>query len=147
MKKKSGRITLRVDPALHRELAVIADRLGLELNELLVKMIDDALPTYRAQATEREFHETLAVLPGGKSPLVKIAMDAGRWLQDTDRVQAMVKAVAPLHNPKEETLAAILAAALHELQKEDEMRAMEKAIADFYESVAPPDEDLPEGLQ
>ncbi len=56
--KKSGRITLRVPPELHAEIAVVAEMACLDLNGLLLSMIREALPAWRARV-QRAAEETL----------------------------------------------------------------------------------------
>lgn len=48
--KRSGRITLRVPPTLHDELAHVADRLGLDINGLINLMIRRSFDGYRLEA-------------------------------------------------------------------------------------------------
>src|SRR5262245_57859928 len=144
MAKKSGRITLRVEPAVHAELAEVAGKLDMELNELLVQLIQEGLPAYRARATQKQFEETLRPLPGDKGPLVQVAVDAGRGKKGSKRIEAMIAAVEPKRKPEDGLLAAILAAALHELEKEDELKEMEEAIKRYYEREGrePPEGEL-----
>src|SRR4051794_2947009 len=48
--KKSGRITLRVDPAVHQELSDVTQDLGLDVNGLLNLLIRRALGEAAAEA-------------------------------------------------------------------------------------------------
>jgi hypothetical protein len=47
---KSGRITLRVKPGIHQELAETADGLGIDINGLLNLMIHRFLPVFSIMA-------------------------------------------------------------------------------------------------
>ena len=53
-KKRSGRITLRMGPALHAELAELAPRLGTDLNGLINLLVREGLPAKRALVEEVE---------------------------------------------------------------------------------------------
>src|SRR5262249_42726878 len=135
---------------LHSELAAIAGKLDMELTAMIKSMIDEALPTYRARATQKEFEEVAVPLPGGESPLVKVALDAGRAIDSRNhksnpskRINAMIAAGRPHQKREHGVLAAILWAALHQLQKEDEVAEMKAAIDDYYEHEKPPDEPPP----
>ncbi len=50
MAKKSGRLTLRITPELHEELASISDGLGIDINGLVNLMIRDSYSVYASQA-------------------------------------------------------------------------------------------------
>src|SRR5690349_21058814 len=50
MAKQSGRITLRVTPEVHQELADIAEGLGLDINGVLNLMIRDSYSAYKSKA-------------------------------------------------------------------------------------------------
>jgi hypothetical protein len=62
--KKSGRITLRMPPALHAELAEVADTLGLDMNALINLMIRRSFDPYRleAAAIDAQAKENLTLL-------------------------------------------------------------------------------------
>jgi hypothetical protein len=47
----SGRISLRVPPALHAELSQMADALGIDLSGLLNMMINESRPRYLIRAS------------------------------------------------------------------------------------------------
>lgn len=65
-KKGWGRITLRVPPELHQQMAGIADNLGLDLTGLINLMIREGLPTYRAKAAALQARNQ--ELDGGTRP-------------------------------------------------------------------------------
>jgi hypothetical protein len=132
MIKKSGRITLRVSPRLHEDLADVARGLGTELNELLVRLVEDRLPTYRARALQQELEGALAPPPDDQHSLVNLAVVAGRGKEGTKRLDAMAAAVEPRRRPEDGLPGPILAAALRELIKEDEVREMDDAVMRYY---------------
>src|SRR5262245_32962734 len=48
--KGSGRLSLRLSPAMHEELGNLAEALGVDVTTLLNQMISHALPEFRAKA-------------------------------------------------------------------------------------------------
>jgi hypothetical protein len=130
-----GQITFRLPIDVHQELLNIAAPLGLDLSALLNQMLAEIRPAFLQRATEvaqrqaaaRRLFEELA-LPPARGPLVSVAMDAGRPHQGEERMDAMIKAVAPARKPGDPLLGAILAAALEGLEKEQEKQQMEEAI-------------------
>jgi hypothetical protein len=132
--EKSGRFTLRLHPELHAELASLAPWLGTDLNGLINILILESLPRYRAMAVRKEFRETVPVLPDPPRELVRLAVEAGRGKEGVEeRINAMIAAVKDKLKRDDPVVGTTLVAAVHELQKEDEVQAMRDAIKRFNE--------------
>jgi hypothetical protein len=120
-------------PSLHEELASLAPWLGTDLNGLINILILDSLPRYRAKAVRKELEETLPLLPDPPTDLVRLAVEAGRGKQGMERVSAMIAAVKGRLQKDHPVVGTALVAAVHELQKEDEVQTMREAIKRFNE--------------
>jgi hypothetical protein len=62
-KKKSGRITLRMDPAIHRRVEVAAKALGIDINGLLNLIIRKEVPYYEGLVRDLADPRCVVLLP------------------------------------------------------------------------------------
>jgi hypothetical protein len=145
-----GHISFRLSPGRHQELLEIARHLGIDLSSLLNQMIGESLPAFleratdvvrRQEAARREFNEISIPLSGGDSPLVQVALEAGRDKKGVKRVNAMIAAVGPRLKPKDGSLARIVLKATEVLEKEEEARQIEEGVRRFYEQAEPPGDE------
>jgi hypothetical protein len=143
-------VSFRVPPPLHQELVQIARKLGIDLSSLLNQMVGESLPVFleratdvakRQEAARREFDAISFPLSGGDSPLVQVAVDAGRGKKGVKRVNAMIAAVGHRRKPEDGSLAGILLKASEVLEKEEEIRQIEEGVKRFYEDAEPPGDE------
>jgi hypothetical protein len=130
-----GHISFRLPADVHRDLLRAAQVLGQDLTSLLNALIAEARPALMLRVADIEKRQAAAqralaeaTPPDEASPLVAVAVAAGRGLQGYERASAMVRAAGPQHTEFGPPLAAVLQAAFRVLEREEERHVIESAV-------------------